>query len=246
MYDNDGKLIDCNLDEVILDHDLRQTVSGPTLEERQNWKFDPKNYEDGVVSPWYRPNEQPTYFYVARVVDSIHPASKFPDEKFIDFNHYYYNKYDIEILHQDQPLLEVDRSSERMNLIFPRHVNSKSRKQAFDPTQQQVLVPELVHVHPLSSSYWTMLITLPTIFYRLNEFLLVDELRETILTTALQSKSPEIMDFNWDKHALDYDHSCVQSIGQLKRKNLDVSADSNQLEDTETDRSEIVSITFIL
>lgn len=92
----------------------------------------------------------------------------------------------MEIFDQDQPLLDVDRASERMNLIFPRAPSTRTKKQSFDPTQRQILVPELVHVHPLTATYWTMIIALPTILYRLNQFLLIDELRSTIVQDAFK------------------------------------------------------------
>jgi hypothetical protein len=91
----------------------------------------------------------------------------------------------------------VDRASERMNLIFPRAPSTRTKKQSFDPTQRQILVPELVHVHPLTATYWTMIIALPTILYRLNQFLLIDELRSTIVQDAFKVSFWRFLPGNW-------------------------------------------------
>lgn len=70
----------------------------------------------------------------------------------------------MEIFDQEQSLLDVDHTSARMNLLLPRALSS--RRNTDDMTQRQLLVPELVHIHNLSASHWTMLIALPTVMYR--------------------------------------------------------------------------------
>ncbi|CAD5226751.1 unnamed protein product [Bursaphelenchus xylophilus] len=222
----DGNVTDCILNVELLEKEFNKQLGKPSLEERQKMTFEKEKYEDAVVSPWYRVNEHPSYYYVARLASESNPGSKFPDEKYPNFNEYYKLKYDIAIIHQDQPLLEVDRASERMNLIFPRHVSSRARKQAYDPTQQQVLVPELVHVHPLSANYWTMIIALPTIFYRLNQFLLIEELRERILEQAFRKPIIPYDQYNWDNHPLEYDCNSIHSMTQLKQRKEIMSTSS--------------------
>ncbi|CAD5218774.1 unnamed protein product [Bursaphelenchus okinawaensis] len=234
-----GYVVDCVINENLLSQEFTKAMVMPTLEERRSMTFEDEKYEDAVVTPWYRANEHPSYYYVARLARGNNPSSKFPDEKYPNFNEYYKLKYNIDIIHQDQPLLEVDRASERMNLIFPRHVSSRARKQAYDPTQQQVLVPELVCLHPLRANYWTMIIALPTIFYRLNQFLLIDELRERILEQALKKPKLRYEEYNWNKYPLEYDCHSINNVSQLKKKQ-DVEAkldDSLEKMDTTSDHT---------
>jgi endoribonuclease Dicer len=174
------------LDRSRLLHNIRTIEPEPTIETRRNYKFKEECFRDAVVYPWYRSGDHPTYYYVAEVMNNSNPNSKFPDEKFTSFNEYFAVKYTLEIFDQSQPLLDVDRASERMNLILPRAMPARAKKQVHDPTQKQILIPELVHIHPLSATYWTMIIALPTILYRLNQFLLVDELRSTIVQDAFE------------------------------------------------------------
>lgn len=79
------------------------------------------------------------------------------------------SKYQLRIFKQQQHLLDVDHTSARMNLLFPRANVAAGRaalKRPLDPSQRQILVPELLHIHPLSAPLWTMIIALPTVLYR--------------------------------------------------------------------------------
>uniref|UniRef100_A0A914SJX8 PAZ domain-containing protein n=1 Tax=Parascaris equorum TaxID=6256 RepID=A0A914SJX8_PAREQ len=82
----------------------------PDEEERKLFKFDVTKFQDAVVMPWYRDKEHPSFYYVAEIIDA-NPSSKFPDEKFANFNDYFIQKYNIEIYDQRQPLLDVDYTS---------------------------------------------------------------------------------------------------------------------------------------
>jgi endoribonuclease Dicer len=220
--DSNGCVFDAELDRSRLLPNIRQIEPIPSLEARQNYKFDEKRFKDAVVLPWYRVSDHPTYYYVAEICHNDHPNSKFPDEKYISFNDYFINKYNLTIYDQQQPLLDVDRASERMNLILPRAPSSRAKKQSFDPTQRQILVPELVHCHPLSATYWTMIIALPTILYRLNQFLLIDELRSIIVQDAFKANPITPPNHEWPK--LDYDtpnvnsnEKSIRNISQLRQ-----------------------------
>uniref|UniRef100_A0A0M3IWG4 PAZ domain-containing protein n=1 Tax=Ascaris lumbricoides TaxID=6252 RepID=A0A0M3IWG4_ASCLU len=89
----------------------------PSEEERRLFKFDVTKFQDAVVMPWYRDKEHPSFYYVAEVcllnnlIIDANPGSKFPDEKFANFNDYFIQKYNIEIYDQQQPLLDVDYTS---------------------------------------------------------------------------------------------------------------------------------------
>ncbi|KAI6224621.1 hypothetical protein M3Y95_00772100 [Aphelenchoides besseyi] len=204
-HDNEGKLVDCELDRSRLIPDIRRSQTIPTEEERKAYRFNEERIRDAVVTPWYRAAEDAPFYYVAEICYDLNPASDFPDKKFQSFNEYYTAKYELSIYDQEQPLLDVDRASERMNLILPRNAPIRVKTRSYDPTQKQILIPELVHIHPLSATYWTMIIALPTILYRLNQFLLVDELRGSITREALKSTGDCPNDYEWPP--LDYDSS---------------------------------------
>lgn len=105
----------------------------PSEVDRQKFIFEYDRFQDAVVMPWYRDIERPVFYYVAEVlllflclflfawlpyrccfvqiVSDATPSSKFPDEKFSDFNEYFEQKYNITIYNQNQPLLDVDYTS---------------------------------------------------------------------------------------------------------------------------------------
>ena len=76
--------------------------------------------------PSYRNIDQPQYFYVAETRTDINPKSPFPSPELFDtFYHYYCTKYALEITNLEQPLLDVDHTSARLNLLTPRYMNQK-------------------------------------------------------------------------------------------------------------------------
>ncbi|GAB6029285.1 Endoribonuclease Dicer, variant 3 [Chamberlinius hualienensis] len=187
---SDDVIIDWSFVDIILGQkDLKPRIV--SQDERANFKFDPKKYEDAVVMPWYRNLDQPQYFYVAEICYNLTPRSDFPDDDFETFEKYYLNKYGIKIQNRNQPLLDVDHTSARLNLLTPRYVNRKGialptiseetkRAKRENLQQKQILVPELCSVHPFSASLWRKAVCLPCILYRLNCLLLADELRVEI------------------------------------------------------------------
>ena len=82
-------------------------------EDRAATNIKDLDYSDAVVSPWYRNQDQPQFFYVAEVCDHLSPNSDFPGQGFDTFEKYYKDKYNIKIQHLEQPLLDVDHTSAR-------------------------------------------------------------------------------------------------------------------------------------
>ncbi|CDW54888.1 Dicer dimer and Helicase C and PAZ and Ribonuclea se 3 domain containing protein [Trichuris trichiura] len=178
----------------------------PAEEERKLFKFCIEKYIDAVVMPWYRVSGGAHFYNVIDICTDLTPASTFPDDEYSSFNEYYRHKYGLEIYCQDQALLNVDYSTSRLNLLLPR--NAKERDNSTDSTesqqavnivaQKQKLIPELVVVHPISSSMWALLICLPSILYRLCHLLLADELRARVMRERF-SVGPTIpADFCWE------------------------------------------------
>ena len=114
-------------------------------DDRENFQFDASKYQDAVVMPWYRNQDQPQvpiffflisnlalsgltflsvfvqYFYVAEICTQLSPSSSFPSSgEYTSFQEYYLKKYGIRIQNQEQPLLDVDHTSARLNFLTPR------------------------------------------------------------------------------------------------------------------------------
>ncbi|CAG2100109.1 unnamed protein product [Medioppia subpectinata] len=162
-----------------------------TTEERKNFVFDGNKYNDAVVIPWYRKDKPQFFFYVAEICHNLSPESPFPDDGYETFEKYYSGKYNIEIMNKSQPLLDVDHTSARLNLLTPRYVNrrgvslpsstDKTKKEKRENLQQkQILVPELCIVHPFPASLWRKAVCLPCLLFRLNALLVAEQLRTKI------------------------------------------------------------------
>lgn len=160
-------------------------------EERCKYSFDPVQYKDAVVMPWYRNQDQPQYFYVAEICTNLNPKSAFPGSEYATFEEYYLRKYGITIKNLQQHLLDVDHTSARLNFLTPRYVNRKGvalptsseetkRAKRENLEQKQILVPELCAIHPFPASLWRKAVCLPCILYRVNALLLADQIRKTV------------------------------------------------------------------
>ncbi|EGT48937.1 CBN-DCR-1 protein [Caenorhabditis brenneri] len=241
----------------------------PTDEVRRKFKFDPENYKDAVVMPWYRNMEQPAFYYVAEILTDLRPSSQFPDHNFTTFNEYFIKKYNLEIYDQEQSLLDVDFTSNRLNLLLPRIQSQARRARSFSgsstssapptpsesresgphPSQRQILIPELMDVHPISATLWNVIAALPSIFYRINQLLLSDELRETILVKAFGKGSEETKlkdSFEWScmTYTATYEEKQsvivkkIQQLRDLNQKKLDAQQEKEKKEETKTDGEE--------
>lgn len=163
---------------------------------KEKFVFDSNVFADAVVMPSYRNIDQPQYFYVAEIRDDLNLRSPFPSPELYDtFEHYYSNKYSLEITNLDQPLLDVDHTSARLNLLTPRYMNQKGvalptssaetrRAKRENLQQKQILVPELCDIHPFPASLWRKAVCIPTILYRMNYLLVAEELRVKIASEA--------------------------------------------------------------
>ena len=167
-----------------------------TQTTNEEFVFDRNKFEDAVVMPSYRNTDQPQYFYVAEIRHDLTPMSPFPSpEAYRTFEDYYSSKYELKITNLSQPLLDVDHTSARLNLLTPRYMNQKgvalptssaeTRKARRENLQQkQILIPELCDIHPFPASLWRKAICIPAILYRINCLLVAEELRVLIAREA--------------------------------------------------------------
>ncbi|CAD6188634.1 unnamed protein product [Caenorhabditis auriculariae] len=216
----------------------------PDDEARRNFKFREENFKDAIVMPWYRNVDHPVFYYVAEVLHGMSPSSRFPDENYSSFNEYFIKKYAIEIYDQQQCLLDVDFTSVRLNLLHPRVTAMKklareaasasaspsdaSVNENIPNPQRQILVPELMDVHPISATLWNLISSLPSVFYRLNNLLLADELRERILVNAFGKKIEEVKvedDLEWGSltYPATYEERQSLIVNQIQKMNKKTS-----------------------
>jgi hypothetical protein len=58
---------------------------------------------------------------VAEICSNLTPKSEFPGDDYQTFQDYYLAKYELNIKCTDQPLLDVDHTSARLNFLTPRY-----------------------------------------------------------------------------------------------------------------------------
>ncbi|KAL0276264.1 UNVERIFIED_CONTAM: hypothetical protein PYX00_003870 [Menopon gallinae] len=194
-------------------------------EVRRSFVFDPKKFEDAVIAPWYRNQDQPQYFYVAEICYNLSPKSSFPGTEYDTFEEYYLKKYDIQIQNYTQALLDVDHTSARLNFLTPRYVNrkgvalpttSEEKKKAKRENleQKQILVPELCNIHPFPGTLWRKAVCLPCILHRINALLLADQVRRIVANEIGVGIADLDADFKWKP--LDFGWSLCDVLAQSK------------------------------
>ncbi|XP_025420848.1 endoribonuclease Dcr-1 isoform X2 [Sipha flava] len=229
--DGNGSIdIDWNfLDKMHINKDKKLCII--SNEDRQNFNPDIEVLKDAVVTPWYRNQEQPQYFYVAEICTHLNPKAPFPGsiENYKTFEDYYYLKYNLQIQNLEQPLLDVDHTSARLNFLTPRYMNRKgvilptssdaTKKAKRDNlSQKQILVPELCNIHLFPASMWRKAVSLPCILYRINALLLADEIR-TIVAKDISLGSLDLSyDHNWEP--LDFGWTMKEVLKKKKENNV--------------------------
>ncbi|XP_060808099.1 endoribonuclease Dcr-1 [Amyelois transitella] len=166
-------------------------MENPLLKPGEVFVFDPEKYKEAVVTPWYRNQDQPQFFLVAEICWNLTPDSAFPSASHSSFRKYYSSKYGVTLTQASQPLLDVDHTSARLNLLTPRYVNRKgvalpvssertrrAKRDRLD--QKQILLPELCTVHPFAAPLWFATVALPCVLYRINALLIADEIRRAV------------------------------------------------------------------
>ncbi|KAE8586339.1 hypothetical protein XENTR_v10021638 [Xenopus tropicalis] len=209
--------IDFKFVEDIEKSEARTGIPNTQYSAESPFIFKLEDYQDAVIIPRYRNFDQPHRFYVADVYTDLTPLSKFPSPEYETFAEYYKTKYNLDLTNLNQPLLDVDHTSSRLNLLTPRHLNQKGkalplssaekRKAKWESLQnKQILVPELCAIHPVPASLWRKAVCLPSILYRLHCLLTAEELRaQTAIDAGVGVKSlPDDfrypnLDFGWKR-----------------------------------------------
>ncbi|EDV28810.1 uncharacterized protein TRIADDRAFT_52058 [Trichoplax adhaerens] len=128
-----------------------------------------------VVKPSYSLNSQSLNWMLIRKVSDATPMSEFHDTSIAaTFYDYYKNQYSIDISDKEQKLVCLRKIPSNNNMLKKFHriltLTSKSK-------QSPHFVPELLAIHPLSASRFMTTVCLPSILFRVESLLSVDELR---------------------------------------------------------------------
>uniref|UniRef100_A0A8C5KCH4 Endoribonuclease Dicer n=1 Tax=Jaculus jaculus TaxID=51337 RepID=A0A8C5KCH4_JACJA len=217
VHDSSTLDIDFKFMEDIEKSEARIGIPSTKYSKETPFVFKLEDYQDAVIIPRYRNFDQPHRFYVADVYTDLTPLSKFPSPEYETFAEYYKTKYNLDLTNLNQPLLDVDHTSSRLNLLTPRHLNQKGkalplssaekRKAKWESLQnKQILVPELCAIHPIPASLWRKAVCLPSILYRLHCLLTAEELRAQTASDAgvgVRSLPADFrypnLDFGWKK-----------------------------------------------
>ena len=145
----------------------------------------PEVFRDSVVTAVY--NESRIHYYVADIRYDLSPADPFPNSEAAGtFAEYYELRYDVKVS-LDQPMLDVDHTSGRLNFLMPRYQNIKGQhlsvpeKDSKRSRKSKVyVVPEVCSIHPVPAYLWRQLFNLPALLYRMESLLVAEEFRSHI------------------------------------------------------------------
>ncbi|CAF0778180.1 unnamed protein product [Adineta ricciae] len=196
-----------------------------------------------IVLPSYRRSTQPQYYIVNSIDTNKNPLSPFPSISTIydTFSSYYEIKYELRLTNKSQPLLCVSHTSHRLNQLIPRYMNFKMMKSSTASNNRNTnrpnqhtktngtshhhhhqgvfLIPELVIIHPVNAQLWQGIIALPSMLYRINCLILVEQLRRTVaLETGVGAAwAPE--DGQFDRLTFDWDEKKEAQFSALLDNN---------------------------
>ena len=142
-----------------------------------------------VVTPTHRPPQNshglPELYEVVSIDRSVSPQSPFESDDFTSYAEYYKTKYDT-TLSDSQPGLKCKRLSlSRLKLFTSRfEQNHKGARNGREEEQSHrkysYLFPDVTKINPLSSYFWKVLRCLPSLLWRMESLLLVDDLSEEV------------------------------------------------------------------
>ena len=145
----------------------------------------PEIFRDAVVTAVY--NENRIHYYVADIRYDLSPADPFPNSEAAGtFAEYYQIRYGVKVS-LDQPMLDVDHTSSRLNFLMPRYQSIRGQllsvpeKDSKRSQKSKVyVIPEVCSIHPVPAFLWRQLFNLPAVLYRMESLLVAEEFRSHI------------------------------------------------------------------
>ncbi|XP_059651179.1 endoribonuclease Dicer homolog 1 isoform X2 [Cornus florida] len=140
-------------------------------------------------------------FYVHSVCYDMTAENSFPRKEgylgsleYSSYADYYKQKYGVELINKQQPLIRGRGVSYCKNLLSPRFEHSeRDSEETLDKTYYVFLPPELCFVHPLPGSLVRGAQRLPSIMRRVESMLLAVQLKDTINYPVPASKILEAL-----------------------------------------------------
>ena len=151
--------------------------------EVPNWPYPSKTLDNALVTVCHRDsmiqNGELELFEV-EVDDTVSPLSPFPTPKYKSFEEYYKDKHDYEIKDLDQPGLKATR----VGISYLKYLTSRytvSSSQEYPKPRESkkahvILFPEVVKIFPIATNVFKLLRCLPSILWRLESLLLIEDL----------------------------------------------------------------------
>lgn len=143
--------------------------------KRQKISFERYDYLYNVITPWYRVDPKPHYI-VIDVKEHLTPMSLFPNETYGTFANYYENKYQQQILHPNQFLIEVKGITSSLNRLNPNDDGKKKKSH-----DSEILIPEICHNFMFPGEVWLKSVLLPSVIHRLHYMLHAENTRIAII-----------------------------------------------------------------
>lgn len=187
-------------------------------EKRKHFEFNENDYNDAIVYRWY----DPVGLFKVLKVESKTPSSQFPqnNEGYTNYVDYYFEKYNLKVIHTSCPLLKVDSIGVASSVNRVEQTKAERKRKPID------LVPELLLISPIPASFHSQCRLLPAIFYRLCQVYNVECLRKRIASEGSFGWKALPSNHNWG--ALNFDsNKSIDRNNVSKRMKMDHIVGSN-------------------
>lgn len=155
----------------------RLKMKEKTMDERKNVVYSKEDWQNYVVTKWYRPEN--TKYIVTQVLEDKTPLSAFPTDDFQNFAEYMTKKYPrvTKVMNNNQFLVGVKPISSHLNFLSPKGENAQEKRLK---DEKEFLIPEMCHNFGYPADLWLKAIHLPSILHRMTYTLHAEHIRNTI------------------------------------------------------------------
>ena len=151
----------------------------------------PLTFEDVVITKTYQ--EHGGLLEVLRVDEGVTPSHEFPSEQYASYADFFQRKYNVLISDLNQPALvckSISLVESRLNVTKSRfkdtHGDVLPQRSGKSADRTETLFADVIRFYPLPASFVKVVRCLPSILFRLESFLCVDDLRsEVTLSTGI-------------------------------------------------------------
>lgn len=165
-----------------------KTPSGSSFTVKELPKSWPVPYEcfnNALVTDLHMPSDRRRLHEVFKVDMETTPMSKFPDlSSASTYKEYFETKYDYPLTDLNQPALTckpIGLSETRIKMLTSRFKDNTGQDLGRRVTSREInLFPELCSIYPIPANVWKLIRCLPSILWRLECALSVDEFRMTV------------------------------------------------------------------